>query len=53
MSVFSAIAKRALELPANQRLALATVLLDSLNEHSGMEKPLLGELDKRVRDVAK
>ena len=45
------VSSKALKLPAKERLGLATLLLESLDESSGTDKKLLRELTKRAADL--
>ena len=42
---------RALKLPASKRMSLAVLLLESIDEPSGTDRPLLAELKKRAADL--
>ena len=42
---------KALKLPAKQRMGLASLLIDSLEPTSDMDKKLLRELTKRAQDI--
>lgn len=45
------VSSKALKLPAKERLGLATLLLESLDQSSGTDKKLLRELTKRAADL--
>jgi hypothetical protein len=47
----SPVAAKALKLAPLQRMGLATLLLDSLEEDSGVERKLLRELTKRASEL--
>ena len=42
---------RALKLPARQRMSLAVLLLESIDEPPGKDRSLLTELKKRAADL--
>ncbi len=42
---------KALNLPPKERMGLAALLLDSLNDTTSVDKKLLGELSKRAAEL--
>ncbi len=50
-STMTPVSIKALKLPAKDRMGLATLLLDSLGETSGVDKKLLRELSKRAAEL--
>lgn len=50
-SAISPVSVKALKLAPAQRMGLATLLLDSLDEDAGVEKQLLRELKKRAAEL--
>ena len=50
-STIAPISSKALKLPANQRMSLATLLLESLAETPEVDAKLLGELNKRAKEL--
>lgn len=51
ITVLTPVSSKALMLPAKERLGLATLLLESLDQSPGTDKKLLRELTKRAADL--